>query len=251
MTTAATPTRILAAVDFGEASASAVALAGILAGRFGATLTVLHAETMEMPPYFTDDQIEALRTERREARARAAEYVRQFAAQHTQAPFEVVVQDGPPEDTIIRTVGAFDLIVLGTHGRRGPSRWWLGSVAEAVVRAAPIPVLVTRVLEAGAIGRMKRDGAVVLAGSSAAGVERWASALGQALNAEVVRAPGIRSCPPERLGSADLVLVGIPGDSASVDDVVVEVLQSCSRPVLFVPARRSAEAGPHASPQGD
>ena len=37
-----------------------------------------------------------------------------------------------------------DLIVMGTHGRRGPSRWWLGSVAERVVREAPMPVLVVK-----------------------------------------------------------------------------------------------------------
>jgi nucleotide-binding universal stress UspA family protein len=34
-----------------------------------------------------------------------------------------------------------DLIVIGTHGRKGVSRLLLGSVAERVVRAAPCPVL--------------------------------------------------------------------------------------------------------------
>jgi nucleotide-binding universal stress UspA family protein len=247
MTTSTVPTRILAAVDFGEASASAVALAGILAGRFGARLTVFHAETMEMPPYFTDDQIETLHAERLEARARATEYVRQFAAQHTQAPFEAVVQDGPPEDAIIRAAGTFDLVVLGTHGRRGPSRWWLGSVAEAVVRAAAAPVLVTRVLDPAAMGRLQRDGAVVLAGSAAAGVERWSATLSQALHASVLQVPEIRSCPAERLGSADLVLVGVPQAAESFDDVVVDVLQSCRLPVLFVPASGPAETGHYAS----
>ncbi len=37
-----------------------------------------------------------------------------------------------------------DLIVVGTHGRQGISRLVLGSVAEAIVRAAPCPVLVVR-----------------------------------------------------------------------------------------------------------
>jgi nucleotide-binding universal stress UspA family protein len=37
-----------------------------------------------------------------------------------------------------------DLVVVGTHGRRGVSRFLLGSVAEAVVRLAPCPVLVVR-----------------------------------------------------------------------------------------------------------
>jgi universal stress protein A len=40
--------------------------------------------------------------------------------------------------------GAFDLIVMGTHGRTGLSRVILGSVAERVVRTAPCPVLTVR-----------------------------------------------------------------------------------------------------------
>jgi nucleotide-binding universal stress UspA family protein len=37
-----------------------------------------------------------------------------------------------------------DLIVMGTHGRGGFERFWLGSVAEAVVRRSPVPVLIAR-----------------------------------------------------------------------------------------------------------
>ena len=37
-----------------------------------------------------------------------------------------------------------DLIVIGTHGRRGPSRLFMGSDAELVVRAAQVPVLLVR-----------------------------------------------------------------------------------------------------------
>lgn len=37
-----------------------------------------------------------------------------------------------------------DLIVMGTHGRRGVSHLVLGSDAEAVVRSAPVPVLLVR-----------------------------------------------------------------------------------------------------------
>jgi nucleotide-binding universal stress UspA family protein len=37
-----------------------------------------------------------------------------------------------------------DLIVIGTHGRRGVSRAMLGSDAENVVRSSPVPVLLVR-----------------------------------------------------------------------------------------------------------
>jgi nucleotide-binding universal stress UspA family protein len=53
---------------------------------------------------------------------------------------------GPAAYPIVREarkVGA-DLIVLGTHGRRGVRRMVLGSDAEQVVRSAPVPVLLVR-----------------------------------------------------------------------------------------------------------
>ena len=56
------------------------------------------------------------------------------------------VADGSTEPALIaaaREVSA-DLIVLGSHGRRGLRRLFLGSVAEGVVQTAPVPVLVVR-----------------------------------------------------------------------------------------------------------
>jgi nucleotide-binding universal stress UspA family protein len=40
--------------------------------------------------------------------------------------------------------GGYDLIVMGTHGRRDISRFALGSDAENVVRMSPVPVLLVR-----------------------------------------------------------------------------------------------------------
>ncbi|TFZ06156.1 universal stress protein [Ramlibacter henchirensis] len=49
-------------------------------------------------------------------------------------------------DSVAEAAAGFgaDLIVVGTHGRSGPSRLLLGSGAEQVIRLAPVPVLVTR-----------------------------------------------------------------------------------------------------------
>ena len=63
------------------------------------------------------------------------------------------VLSGTPAEMLIAVAqqrGA-DLIVLGSHGRRGLHRLFLGSVAEHVVRTAPVPVLVVRTLEAATI----------------------------------------------------------------------------------------------------
>ena len=53
---------------------------------------------------------------------------------------------GRPADVIVAQAKKWraDLIVIGTHGRRGLSRLALGSEAETVVRASPVPVLVVR-----------------------------------------------------------------------------------------------------------
>lgn len=45
---------------------------------------------------------------------------------------------------------AADLVVLGTHGRRGASRFFLGSDAEQVLRTSPVPVLLVRAPDASA-----------------------------------------------------------------------------------------------------
>ena len=56
----------------------------------------------------------------------------------------VLERAGPAHETIVRNarVGEFDLIVMGTHGRKGVARLVLGSTAEHVLRDAPCPVLV-------------------------------------------------------------------------------------------------------------
>jgi nucleotide-binding universal stress UspA family protein len=138
------PLRVLAAVDFSDASAAALALAARLAGGSGGTVTALHAEAIEMPPYFTGAQIDRLEADRRDARAAAADYLRGFAERHAGMPVATLVVDGPAAEAIVRQASDFDLVVVGTHGRRGPRRWWLGSVAEAVVARSPVPVVVTR-----------------------------------------------------------------------------------------------------------
>ncbi len=59
---------------------------------------------------------------------------------------EVIQRDGSPSPTIVATGQEWqaDLIVIGTHGRSGLGRLALGSVAEAVLREAPCPVLTVR-----------------------------------------------------------------------------------------------------------
>ena len=61
-------------------------------------------------------------------------------------PIALRVELGTPEETILRVahgVGA-DVIIMGTHGRRGLAHLIVGSVAERVVRTSPVAVLTVR-----------------------------------------------------------------------------------------------------------
>jgi len=63
---------------------------------------------------------------------------------------QILIKVGDPRDMINQTAQelGIDLIVMGTHGRRGITRALLGSVAETVVRTAPCAVLTVRLREA-------------------------------------------------------------------------------------------------------
>jgi nucleotide-binding universal stress UspA family protein len=71
---------------------------------------------------------------------------------------QVMVRTGDARDVINQTASELgvDLIVMGTHGRRGLSRALLGSVTENVVRTAPCAVLTVRLRDA---HRRDRDAA--------------------------------------------------------------------------------------------
>lgn len=57
---------------------------------------------------------------------------------------ETLVASGDPAAEILKASEDFDLVCMSTHGRTGLTRWWLGSVAEKVMRACERPLLVVR-----------------------------------------------------------------------------------------------------------
>jgi len=239
------PATVLAAVDFGEASSRAVGLAGVLASASGGRLRVLHAERFEPPPYFTLEQIERLEAERLAAQAEAARLLARFAADATSYPVEPAVVDEPPVDAVLGAADGVDLIVAGTHGRRGPGRWWLGSVAERIVRGAHVPVLVTRSAASPVLDVFAR---VALVGGDEPGAgdaRAWAQYLVATFGGSLVEAGDATHCTPASVDGATLVVVAAtahPG-GPRVADTVGRVLQACRHPVLFVPPRSRDDGG--------
>jgi nucleotide-binding universal stress UspA family protein len=141
--------RIICPVDFSEFSAKAYDYAYSLARHYGAELFVEHVVqplTVTYPNYgFPEstayDLYGSLATD---AEQRLKELVQTRSWNGLQP--EWVVQKGLAADSILgfaETQGA-NLIVMGTHGRRGLDRLAMGSVAERVLRKAQCPVLVVR-----------------------------------------------------------------------------------------------------------
>jgi nucleotide-binding universal stress UspA family protein len=230
------PKTVLVGVDFGEASARALAIARVLANAFQARLRALHAERFEPPPYFTIEQITRLEAERHVAQAAATDHLARFAAASAYQ-VESLVVDEPPVEAILDGSAGADLIVVGTHGRRGPGRWWLGSVAERVVRFATIPVLVTRAGHTPPRDVFERVAFVQDGGDGDETARSCAARLASIGSGPLIEAGSIAQCGASTLQQASLVVMATRRDRPSwgLTGPAAKVLGSCERPVLFIP----------------
>jgi nucleotide-binding universal stress UspA family protein len=134
---------ILVPTDYGPAAERAADFAAELAKQFHARLTLLHSWEVPLPAYA--ESITLPLDEMEEGARKALE----IEASRVRASFpevETLLVPGLTWRTIIDAVKerGFDLVVIGTHGRHGVVRLVLGSVAEKVVRASPVPVLTVR-----------------------------------------------------------------------------------------------------------
>jgi nucleotide-binding universal stress UspA family protein len=142
--------RITYATDFSPASLAAFRPALDLARVTGAELTILHVlpspVTLFIDGYVSQeiwDQIEASQ------RAQAAQEMDRLVKQAVDIGVRTtttIVNGGIPDREIVRVAeeSKTDMLVLGTHGRTGVARLFLGSVAAGVVATASCPVLTVR-----------------------------------------------------------------------------------------------------------
>lgn len=133
---------ILFAADFSDCSRAALPYACAIARRYGSTIQVVHVIAPEPTTAAPMDALPAaLDTVRAAANSAMAAFVSGDAL--VGVPHGLAIERGPVWDvlaTLIQQEG-IDLIVLGTHGRRGWKKFVLGSVAEQIFRRAPCPVL--------------------------------------------------------------------------------------------------------------
>jgi universal stress protein A len=140
---------VMVASDFSAASRAAFARAVELAKANRARLLVMHALTL-VPPMLGGEYIPPQTWERIESATRA-EARKQIDALVTRARRAGVraaglIVVGSAYEVIVRAARSkrADVLVLGTHGRTGLPRFFLGSVAARVLATAPCPVLTVR-----------------------------------------------------------------------------------------------------------
>ncbi len=135
---------ILFPTDFTEASVKVLPYATYLADKLGAKLMVLFVvEELSKyanfyVPHSALDNLEAelMESARKKMESFVEDYFEGF-------PVETMIRRGDIPEEIIKVAEEkeIDLIVMGTHGRKGLEKVLLGSVAERVVKGAPCPVM--------------------------------------------------------------------------------------------------------------
>lgn len=142
--------RVLCPIDFSDHSRHALGHAVAFSGRYGIPLTVVHIYStapVVLPPPTALMGAPATVPEgsaSAETRQDLIDEVRRFCEPLAagESP-EVVVLEGTPAKEIVRLADQVqtNLLVMGTHGRTGFERLFLGSVTEKVVRTTRTPVL--------------------------------------------------------------------------------------------------------------
>ncbi len=139
---------ILFPTDFSDGSAQALAYAVDMAKRYGAKLHVVHIiydvakATGWYVPHVSVNQMYD------EIKQGAQKEIERFGVEELSGlkDIERSVITGVPHEEIINFVkkNKIDMIIMGTHGRKGIDRILFGSTAAQVVRFAPCPVLTVR-----------------------------------------------------------------------------------------------------------
>ncbi len=139
------PARILVPTDFSETATHALRYASDLARRTGARLTVVYADLFIPPVDYTAtvggwDEYSFV-----QLKGRAEEQLKKDVKANIDSSvlYDTVIRVAPPLEGILaqaRESGA-GMIVMGTHGRTGFRRLIIGSVTEAVMRKAEVPVI--------------------------------------------------------------------------------------------------------------
>jgi nucleotide-binding universal stress UspA family protein len=138
--------KILVPTDFSDYSSHALDWALQFAPKFDAKITLVHS--IEVPD--TTISYELVSDFLMKVRAAAEEELAQKAERIPTEYFGTThILEGTPSEELLKFAesNGYDMIIMGTHGRRGLAHLLLGSTAERIIRTSKIPVLTLRIPE--------------------------------------------------------------------------------------------------------
>ena len=135
--------RILCPVDFDDNSMQALDTAANFARENNGTVFVLHVVPMIIAPTGMPVYVDLYKGQEETARDKLLEIAHKRLAG---LKYELLTHTGEPAGAILNAEKKMsaDVIVMATHGRRGFKRFFLGSIAEVVLRESTCPVLTVR-----------------------------------------------------------------------------------------------------------
>ncbi|MGA7869425.1 MAG: universal stress protein [Candidatus Binatus sp.] len=135
--------RILCPVDFDDNSMQALDTAANLARESDGIVFVLHVVPMILAPTGMPVYVDLYKGQEETARTKLLEIAHKRLAG---IKYELLIHTGEPAGTILNAEKRTnaDVVVMATHGRRGFKRFFLGSIAELVLRESTCPVLTVR-----------------------------------------------------------------------------------------------------------
>jgi len=142
--------KIMVPLDGSQVAECVIPHIETIAGKSAARVELVTViEPLEIPTRgqiaLSDDDIKQIDAE---GKNEAAKYLKQVSSRLSQAGVKVdtVMLSGKPADSLVRYAvnNGVDLIIMATHGRSGISKIFWGSVAEKILRATAIPVLLIK-----------------------------------------------------------------------------------------------------------
>jgi nucleotide-binding universal stress UspA family protein len=192
--------KLVCAVDFFPASEAALLYATSLARNYDAELHVLHVIPPVSSVFASDKHTgELVKKADEDSQFRLEAVAKTAEASGVRTTFEI--RFGEVDQEIINGIdeqGA-DLIVAGTHGRRGFQHWLMGSVCERLLRKVSIPILTVANAKKTGVGKIERILVATDLSDSSSEAATWASSIAEKYGSDITL-----------LHVTDFVMGGVP-----------------------------------------
>ena len=217
--------KILVPLDGSAFAERAVEVARAIASRQNAGVEFVAVHEPEIAPSRIGGA--PVREARLDADLRASlrDYITRIeSAERARSAFPVTAafREGMPADEVAAqlTTGDFSLVVMTTHGRGGVERFWLGSVADKVIRAATVPVLLVRSRDDAVRTTLERVVVAIAGSDEDERIVRTVSAFVEMARARMTLAHVVRAAPviaamDTTVGPPPNELAGVPVPAVS------------------------------------